>query len=273
VYPPVTVLTDCFDDNARARTSARISALFGAAPTMSALRGPAPEATASLTLLDVLGSVAHLGEQAPPTITILNIAPRDGRWPNGAPFCFFRHGPHLVISTLSLRSLALVSRYLGVRAVQTTDVRTVLDAAAANWATLTTHEIDLITTSQFRSLWYVPLLTKWLADGRDVPAATTPLAQTDDDAAEVCVVDNFGNCKLNRTPEELGAGPGSSVKVRDHRIDSFIEVPFLNRLSDVPAGETALIVGSSAFGLAELVVAGGSAAARLGLHEGFPVFP
>lgn len=273
MYPPVIYLTDCFDDNAQARISARTAALFGQPPAVFALSGPSPESLASLTLLDTLLSMERLGEAAVPTITLVNIAPRNGEWPNGAPFCFFRYGPHLVVSTLNFRVLALTSKHLGVQQVYTTDIRTTLNAAAQSWAALTPREIEEIATSQFRSLWYVTLLAKWLADGRAIPAEPTLLPGPEDEPAAVCVVDNFGNCKLDRTPDDLGVVRGSFVKVLNYREDSVTQVPFYNRLSEVPAGETALVVGSSGVGLAELIVAGGSAAARLGLHEGMPVFP
>lgn len=168
--PPVISLTDCADPNALARQSARIAALFGATPSVLPLAGPDPEGVAALTLLDLLRATDLVGGPTHPAVVLVNIAPRDGHWPNGAPFCYFRHREHLVISTLNPRVLAPLSTFLGLTEVHVTDVREVLEAAAAQWAELAPAEVEEIARTQFRSLWYVPLLARWLVDGRPVPA-------------------------------------------------------------------------------------------------------
>ncbi|WP_405056533.1 SAM-dependent chlorinase/fluorinase [Kribbella sp. NBC_01505] len=242
---PITYLTDCFDGNARARLSTRIGALFGQSPTIIALDGPDPESFAALTLLDCLRSTESLGEAGHPTITLLNLAPRDGGWPNGVPFCFFHYGKHLVASTFNPRALALVRRELGITEVFVTDIAEVL--AATDFDPI---EAQRITNTQFRSLWYLPLLAKWVADGRAVPATRTAIPDTPDVGPIVTVVDNFGNCKLDRAPEE-------------------IKLPGVHRyphLTAVPRNEPGLIPGSS--NVAELVIRGGSAASHFGLQPG-----
>jgi hypothetical protein len=267
--PPVISLTDCCDPNAVARQSARLAALFGAAPAVLPLAGPDPEGAAALTLLDVLRSTDLLGGAGRPAVVLVNIAPRDGHWPNGVPFCYFRYRDNLVISTLNPRVLEPVRRHLGVAAVEVTDVREVLEAAAAQWAEFTAAEIDEIARTQFRSLWYVPLLARWLVDGRPVPARTEALEiPAAARPLRVAVVDNFGNCKLDAPAAELpGYAAGAEVELADaagtvHRVRCY------DRLPDVPRGEAGVVTGSSGFGFAELVVRGGSAAARFGLREG-----
>jgi S-adenosylmethionine hydroxide adenosyltransferase-like protein len=275
--PPVTCITDCTDENASARLSSRLSALFGHTPTLLPLRGSDPERSAALTLLDVLRATDLLGEDGFATVTLLNIAPRDGRWPNGAPFCFFRYGRHLVISTLSARVLSLVRRHLGVTQVQVTDVRTVVEAAAAGWARFDADEVETIVQTQFRSLWYVPLLARWLVEGRPVPATLLDVQIPEgeqDEPPTVAVVDNFGNCKLDRPATELPgfeAPGGTTVEVYSARDGRLHEVGCYQRLAQVPQGAPALVTGSSGFGFAELVVRSGSAAEFFGLREGSPV--
>ncbi|MBR7837582.1 SAM-dependent chlorinase/fluorinase [Actinospica durhamensis] len=250
--------------------SARLAALFGSTPTVLPLAGPDPEATAALTLLDVLRAGELLGGAGEPTVILVNIAPRDGHWPNGVPFCYFRHREHLVISTLNPRVLEPVRRHLGVTAVEVTDVREALEAAAAQWAEFDAAEIDEIARTQFRSLWYVPLLARWLVDGRPVPARREELAAPPAGArpVRVAVVDNFGNCKLDAPAAELpGYAAHAELELTDpagavHRVRCY------DRLPDVPRGEPGVITGSSGVGFAELVVRGGSAAARFGLREG-----
>jgi hypothetical protein len=280
--PPIISLTDCTDPNAVARLSARLATLFGQNPTILPLAGADPEGTAALTLLDVLRSGGELlGGAGRPTVVLVNIAPRDGHWPNGVPFCYFRHRGHLVISTLSQRVLEPLRRHLGVTQVQVTDVREVVEAAAVGWADLRPAEIEEIVCTQFRSLWYVPLLARWLVDTRPVPSRTEDVAASEDvrgrgraDGADglitrVAVVDNFGNCKLDLPAEALpGYTAGGDVAVFDQVSGSRREVRCYPRLVDVPIGEPGLVTGSSGVGFAELVVRGGSAARLFGLREG-----
>jgi len=239
---PITYLTDCFDGNARARLSTRIGALFGQSPTIIALDTPDPESYAALTLLDCLRSTEGL---AGPAITLLNIAPRDGHWPNGVPFCFFRYGEHLVASTFNPRALALVRRELGITEVEVTDIAEVLDAVDFD-----PIQAERIVNTQFRSLWYLPLLAKWVAEHRAIPSAPTAIPDTPDGDPIVTVVDNFGNCKLDRAPEEL----------------KLAGIPRYPHLTAVPRDQPGLIPGSSE--VAELVVRGGSAAEYFGLRQG-----
>jgi hypothetical protein len=272
-HTPVIALTDCADANAVARQSARIATLFGAAPTVLPLTGPDPEGAAALTLLDVLRATETTGGPAHPVVVLVNIAPRDGHWPNGAPFCYFRLGGHLVISTLNERVLAPVAAHLGVTAVRVTDVREVLERAAAEWAELAPAEIEQVVATQFRSLWYVPLLARWLVDGRPVPATERPLGGTPAEGADgrvrVAVVDNFGNCKLDRPAAALpGYTDRHGLTVHSAREGRAVRVRCFDRLPDVPYGEPGITTGSSGAGFAELVVRGGSAAELFGLKEG-----
>ncbi|MCD0484250.1 SAM-dependent chlorinase/fluorinase [Streptacidiphilus sp. ASG 303] len=277
--PPVISLTDCADPNAVARQSARIAALFGATPSLLPLAGPDPEGAAALTLLDLLRSTGLTGGPTHPTVVLVNIAPRDGHWPNGAPFCWFRHGEHLVVSTLNPRVLAPLAAYLGLEEVQVTDVREVLEAAAAQWARLGPAEVEEIARTQFRSLWYAPLLARWLVDGRPVPAQPHAVQAPEPAEVRVAVVDNFGNCKLDRPAAALpgadgadGPGGADALPVRSRRDGRSVLVRRYDRLPDVPYGEPGITVGSSGIGFAELVVRGGSASALFGLREGDPVF-
>jgi hypothetical protein len=256
---PITYITDCHDGNARARLSTRIGALFGQSPTIVAADGPDPESFAALTLLDCLLATESLGEDGHPTITLLNIAPRDGVWPNGVPFCFFWHGKHLVASTFNARALCLVRRELGISHVFVTDIREAVTAAG-----FAPDEIDKIAGTQFRSLWYLPLLAKRVADGRAVPAVETAIPESLDEDPIVAVVDNFGNCKLDR---DLGLTPGDVVTVAQGT-----EVTCYPHLTAVPRNTPGIIRGSSGTGFTELVIRGGSAAAVFGLRPGDPLF-
>lgn len=266
---PITYITDCSDGNARARLSTRIGALFGQSPTIVAADGPDPEAFAALTLLDCLRSTESLGEDGHPTITLLNIAPRDGAWPNGVPFCYFWYGEHLVASTFNARALALVRRELDVQKVFVTDIREVL--ASASWTNLTPAEVDRIADTQFRSLWYLPLLAKWIADDRPVPSTPTVVPLTPDEPPTVSVIDNFGNCKLNCHPAAVGFTLGASFPIAHRAADGTIthtNVTCYPHLTAVPRNAPGLIPGSSGSGYLELVIRGASAAQAFNLRPG-----
>ncbi len=266
--PPVISLTDCTDPNAVARQTARLAALFGSTPAVLPLCGADPEGTAALTLLDVLRATQLLGGAGEPTVILVNIAPRDGHWPNGVPFCYFRVGEHLVISTFNARVLAPLRRHLGVESVEVTDVREALNAAAAGWAEFSEAQVDEIARTQFRRRWYVPLLARWLVDGRPVPSRTEHIAEHAESAPRVAVVDNFGNCKLDVPAEQLpGYAVGGSIPVFDRETGLTVDVPCYSRLVDVPRDEPGIITGSSGYGFAELVIRGGSAARLFGLRE------
>ncbi|WP_034091596.1 SAM hydroxide adenosyltransferase [Streptacidiphilus albus] len=273
-HHPVISLTDCADPNAVARQSARIAALFGATPTILPLAGPDPEGVAALTLLDLLRATDLVGGPVHPSVVLVNIAPRDGHWPNGVPFCYFRHGEHLVVSTLTPRVLAPLRTWLGLEQVQVTDVREVVEAAAGQWAELTADQVDEIARTQFRSLWYVPLLARWLVDGHPVPSRTEPVAQAAEDTGpvRVAVIDNFGNCKLDRPAAAVfGRAGADSLRLRRSHDGGTVTVRGFDRLPDVPRGEPGITTGSSGVGFAELVVRGGSAADLFGLREGNPL--
>lgn len=266
MYPPITYLTDCSDTNARARLTTRMAALFGRSPVVLPLDGPAPVESAGLTLLDVLLSTRLLGEDGHPTVTLVNVAPRDGRWPNGAPFGWFRHGRHTVFTTYDPVLLDPVRRHLGVTSVSVTDARTVL--AAAEWASIGESDAADLAATQFRSLWYLPLLAKWVLDDRPVPSSPVALPVPErPGGVRVALVDNFGNCKLTCTAADLGVAEGDRVAVDTGRGEAR-KVRYHERLSDVRAGTAALVTGSSGPGFLELVVNGGSAADELGLRAG-----
>jgi hypothetical protein len=263
---PITYITDCSDNNARARLGTRIGALFGQSPTIVAADGPDPESFAALTLLDCLRSTESLGEQGFPTITLVNIAPRDGQWPNGVPFCYFHYGRHLVASTFNARVLSLVRRELNISEVQVTDIREVVESAGLGAA-----EVRSIAETQFRSLWYLPLLAKWVSDDRRVPSTATAVPITRTDEPTVSVIDNFGNCKFDCGPDAIGFAVGDSLPVAGRTPSGTItltDVTCYPHLTAVPHGTPGLIPGSSGTNFIELVIRGASAAAAFGLQPG-----
>ncbi|MFF9145919.1 SAM hydroxide adenosyltransferase [Streptomyces sp. NPDC014861] len=119
----------------------------------------------------------------------------------------------------------------------------------------------------------MPLLARWLADGRPVPAEPLAVHPSTEGEVRVAVVDNFGNCKLDRPPAELPGYDGAETLLVHNRLEGRdVKVRCYDRLPDVPLGEPGITVGSSGVGFAELVVRGGSAAEAFGLRQGDRVF-
>jgi hypothetical protein len=236
------------------------------------------EASTGLTLLDAILSTERLGAPGHAETLLFNVAPRDGAWPNGVPFCYLWYHEHLIAGTFNPRVLDLLASNLGVDEVSVTDIAQVIVAAREGWADFSDSDAAIISGTQFRSLWYLPLLAIWLRDGRNVPSSSRKIHRSSSatsPSAIVAVVDNFGNCKTNQRAADL------QLKVGDHRqvltynesdVLSNSSVPFYTHLVDVPHGKPGLIPGSSGYGFVELVVRGGSAAHSFGLREGLPLF-
>jgi hypothetical protein len=163
----------------------------------------------------------------------------------------------------------LVRRELDVQKVFVTDIREVL--ASASWTSLEPDEVDRIADTQFRSLWYLPLLAKWVADDRPIPSTPTVVPLTPDEPPTVSVIDNFGNCKLNCIPGEAGFTLGDALPVSHPGTDGTTTVTHVicyPHLTAVPRDKPGLIPGSSGTGYLELVVRGGSAAQAFNLQPG-----
>jgi len=269
---PILFITDCADPNAVARQSARAVSLTGYLPTIVALPTEKADHTASLILLDTLLATETLGQSARPFVVILNTAPRDGRYPNGVPFCFFWLDSVLVVAPFNGRVLSLVRRHLGIKQVYITDAAEVVATAAKSWADISSSEVEALSDTQFRSLWYAPLLASWVSDGFPLPCRLDDVPTEDEtEYPVVAVIDNFGNCKLNRPADEIGFRSGRVLRIRTSHGDGWTDmrpVRCYQRLVEVPRGELGLTVGSSGVNFAELVVRNGSAADRLGLEAG-----
>ncbi|MDF2461098.1 MAG: hypothetical protein K0S68_501, partial [Candidatus Saccharibacteria bacterium] len=250
------------------RQQARFMSLFGVSPAFTGVHAPTSDLEsaglqAAGHLVDALD--AALGE----TVVLVNVASRGGhgrkKWPNGTPFCWFRVGDKLVASTYEGAALSLV-RDLGlVSEVQLLDIPHVVKAAV-HWGEITPETAEQITNTQFRSLEFLPRVAKWVHEGRGVPAVTQSLDELPDVQGKIWYIDNFGNAKTTRLPEEIGFDEGRRLAVAGGH-----EATCYQRLADVPDGETALVIGSSGFGerrFVELVIQRRSAARELGLAIG-----
>ena len=277
-----TIITDCADDNARARQELRFSSLFGVQPTFLGVGARAPEVEAAGNLLDQLDALTNLPASAPESqpIILVNVAPRGDKvreeWNNGTPFCFLKVGKALVVSTFAGQSLSLIAeRGLG-DTVELMDVPTVT-AAAVEWGELTPEQAEQVNRTQFRSFEFLPLAAYWVTKGRPVPAKTTPLRGQPEVRGKVWCIDNFGNVKTTLSAKDIGFKEGAELKLADGSM-----AVCHRRLADVPKDTTAIVVGSSGYGderFLEVVVqwkdkgfhGSHQAASRHGFEVGSPV--
>jgi hypothetical protein len=269
-----TIINDCADAAAQARQELRFETLFGVKPTFLGVGSYAPVEAAGNVVdqLDVLTRFP-LTEKKQDRIVLVNVAPRAAHikqeWDNGTPFCYFRLGKTLVVSTLEEQCLSLVRDMDIAGEVELLDVPAVT-AAAVQWGDLTQAEANRINHSQFRSLEFLPLVAYWLWRGKPVPATSYSLQELPRLTGQVWQIDNFCNAKTTLLPRDIGFGPGKTIKLAGG-----IEAVCYRRLADVPDGVTALTIGSSGYGpdrFLELVIGGcGQASVRYGLRVGSPV--
>lgn len=269
-----SIITDCADDNARARQELRFKSLFGVLPSFLGVSSyNSIEAAGNLVeQLDVLTNFP-LARNAPEAVVLVNVAPRSSdikkKWENGTPFCMFKTGNTLVASTYEGHCLAL-ARDLGITdSVELFDIPTVTNAAV-QWGELTEAEAGRINNTQFRSLEFLPLVAYWVWQGRDVPSTKQRLDDLPSARGQAWFIDNFGNVKTTLTEKDIDFTEGGQVSLSNGSAATCYR-----RLADVPQGEVALTIGSSGYGddrFLEVVIGQtGRAAERLGLAVGSPI--
>lgn len=266
------IITDCTDENARARQQCRFSVLFGVCPIILGTSSCIPDVESAGNLVDLIDSVENMLEKyrkEKASVIIVNVEPRNkevkGTWNNETPLCYFKVGNTLVVSTFGGRCLSLV-RDLGlVRSVELLSVAKVIEAALS-WGELTRGEAHQITSTQFRSFEFAPLVAYWILSGYHVPSVSRGLKGLPPVTSYIWHIDSFGNCKTTVLAENVELSRGDRVKVCEKHVSIFYE-----KLEDAPCNEIALIVGSSGYGnrrFLEIVVKGGSASKELELKPG-----
>jgi hypothetical protein len=241
------IITDCADDNARARQQLRFSSLFGIQPTFLGVGREAPDIEAAGNLIDQLDALTNLpksrNDKNLESVILVNVAPRGDaikkKWDNGTPFCYFRINGTLVVSTYAGRSLGLAKARGLVDDVQLMDIPTVMKAAV-EWGELTQEQATHVSQTQFRSYEFLPLAAYWLASGRDVPATTAPIETFDNSNGMVWCIDTFGNAKTTLRASDIDFEEGKTVTLADGQ-----SAVCVRRLADVPKNTSALVIGSS----------------------------
>ena len=229
-----TIITDCRDDNARARQESRIAALC---QTSTSFIGVQSDIEASLHLIDILDAT-----EGRPGIILVNVAPRGGHtraWENGTPFAFFWHQETLVVASIDGFTLAAVKKLQLVNTVQQLDTR----SAAAAMAAATFISADAaahIPETQFRSFDFTPRAAAFLYQKQTLPSTTLSLTDVPDLPAAIWHIDSFGNAKTTLTPNEISTSDLTPTR--------FGTLAYYDQLRSVPDNESALVRGSSGMG-------------------------
>lgn len=247
----IIFFTDCSDSNAIARVSAHLVARNPNYQTQVLGINSCPEAALNIeNILEVWRKANSTGN-----VVVGNIAPRtEKQWQNGAPFCYCWISGNLVVATPACFSILIKQDLIPGGFIYETDVEIVCSKF------LSKQEAEEISKTQFRSLWYVPLLIQWILQGKEIPFQFLDVEKhvPKIEKNTIFLIDNFGNIKLSidTTDVKTSQAGKNFLKVgnREYKIPLIYE-----RLSNVPVGGIGFVVGSGG-GFCELQINGGSAA-------------
>ncbi len=247
----VTVITDCYDDNARGRQTTRLTTLFKLPINFIGVNSDLEAAGNLIDTLDAAGDTNG--------IIIVNVAPRHKdakKWENGTPFGYFYYKNILVISSIDGLTLSLVKKFNLVTEINLMDISSVLKSLLSENIidqTLYKHVVH----TQFRSFEFLPRVAKWLSNGINIPIENYFLENVNECPNTIWWIDNFGNCKTTLVKQELD------------QIN--LKLNYYDRLNLVPDDEVAIITGSSGINqnrFLEIVAQGKSAKDILNLKLG-----
>ena len=240
---------------------ARAAALTGATVSFVGV-GDYGDLSAAGNLIDVLD-----GYDGKEGAILVNVAPRhkgSKKWPNGTPFCHFKVGNVLVVSSFDGLTLSLIKKLALAESVNLMDIPTATEAMVTAGA-MTQEVRERTINSQFRSLDFTPRVMAFLLSGGTVPTETIAMSDIPDVSYSIWWIDNFGNIKTTLLKNDIAFEEGKKVQT------TFGEFVCITRLADVPKGEAAITIGSSGFGdkrFLEVVIQGGRADAQFGAKLG-----
>lgn len=254
----VTIITDCFDENAKGRQITRAGLLFGSPISFI---GVDSGLEASGNLIDNLDALK--GEEG---VILVNVSRRDGeakQWKNGPPFSYFWYKKTLVVASINDLTLSLVKKLTLVKSINVMDIPIVINRLIEKKYISTELKEDVIDT-QFRSFNFLPYVAKFLFEYKEIKSEILDMTEIPDAPDAIWAIDNFGNCKTTVLENE-------DTSKNNKSLAKIAELPFYNRLKDVPNNEAALIVGSSGIEnsrFLEIVIQGGNAAKHFKLSNG-----
>lgn len=258
----ITFITDCTDDNVRARMSAKIDTLFGEKTTFIGVRSDIEAAGNLVEILNILD-----GKQG---VIFVNVAPRDHvqkKWENGTPFGYFWHQDTLVVASVDGYTLSLVKKFNITSNIKIIEIKNTLPTITQS-GMISAEEELAIRNTQFRSLLYVPLAGNYLFENKELPHELYSFDEVKDMPPAIWWIDNFGNTKTTYTKEDVSFADGEMLTTALGTYQAYTS------LRAVPDDTLAYTIGSSGWKdtqFIELVAQGvesGSARAKLGLKTG-----
>jgi hypothetical protein len=259
----ISIINDCFDENARLRQISRAGALFLNAGVSCFASNSELEAAGFL--VDAID--AFEGREG---IIMANIAPRNGsakKWNNGTPFGFFWYNKTLIISSVDGLVLSLCKKLSLLGEFYLLDIADTMDFIGDEELDKNTRQ--RIIKTQFRSYNFLPRAADWLWRGYNLPKEKYNIDKIKDAPEAIWFIDNFGNIKTTLLAENYHYGNGEELSVAVNGKNQKIE--FYERLKDIPDKTIGLVEGSSGVGdkrFLEIIFQGGNAAQKLGLKNG-----
>lgn len=259
----ISIINDCFDENAKLRQISRAGALFPfAGVNCFAVNN---ELEASGFLIDALDAF----EQREGVI-LANVAPRNGdarRWKNGTPFGYFWHGKTLVVSSVDGLILSLPKKIGLMKEFNLFDIEDVMNFISDD--ELSPEVKNKTIKTQFRSFNFLPRAADWVWRKYGLPSEKYDIAQIKDAPEAIWFIDNFGNMKTTLIGKDFNFKEGEDVKVVVK--GKKYKLQFHRQLKDLPDGKFGLIEGSSGIGnrrFLEIILQGGNAASKKKLKVG-----
>ncbi|MFA7309044.1 MAG: hypothetical protein WC045_03160 [Patescibacteria group bacterium] len=253
----ITIINDCRDANAVGRQTARVATLTGFPVSFIGVKS---DLEAAGNLIDIIDAL----EESTGAI-LVNVAPRNGKakkWKNGTPFGYFRYKNILVLTSIDGFTLSLVKKLKLIESITILDIPKALDQMISG-GVLSKEIKDLVTRTQFRSYDFLPRVATYLLSGKNLEGAKMSIKDVPDAPAVVWWVDNFGNCKTTFLNEDRKDGISFYSK--------FSNLPYFERLKDVPDDTASIVSGSSGIGkkrFLEIIIQGKSAANEFNVFTG-----
>jgi hypothetical protein len=259
----ISIINDCYDQNAKLRQISRVSSIFQNASANSFAVDSELEAAGFL--VDALDSF-----EKREGLILVNVAPRHGlakKWKNGTPFGYFWYGKTLVVSSVDGKVLSLCKKLGVISDFYIFDIEEVMDFISDS--EICREEKDRIINTQFRSLNFLPRVADWIWRNYDLPKQKYELENITDIPDAIWFVDNFGNIKTTILSSEINVGSETELKLRLK--GKRISMKFYNRLKDLPDKSFGVIEGSSGIEdkrFLEINFQGASAAEKLKVKIG-----
>lgn len=259
----ISIINDCFDENARLRQISRAGSLFNNASVNCFAANSELEAAG--LLVDALD--AFEGRDG---VILVNVAPRNGeakKWKNGTPFGYFWFKDTLVVSSVDGLVLSLCKKMGLIDELYIFNIEDVMEFISNNELSL--EKKRQIIDTQFRSFNFLPRVADWIWRKYDLPKEKYDLKNIKDVSDGVWFIDNFGNVKTTLVRSDFDLKNGEDIKISIKKRKK--KIGFYERLKDLPDKKVGIVEGSSGIAnkrFLEIILQGGDVAREYKLEVG-----